>query len=512
MSLSKKITDSFESRFRVENIEKNLKLHRWFMVIGIVCYVLWSPFTSYVLDLWKEPFYWRVLGSAGWIITLLLSYKSAAVRNRIDELTGYASMLTSLHFIWFVVGYNGWAETSISAFTISIFLMTFCSGIFINSHLQLVIYNSLVSSSIYLSYKMYATNYNLDTLLPIAFSSITFFILLHFILVCKKLLLKRVQDGYDNIKMLLSKGFGPIIMVKDGVVEYENPAFEEVFGIKASGIKEEDLIADGEPYKTIGDKQVRIDRHRIKLQDDYFCVLNVQDVSEQLKNNLKKMELSKLASIGELSAGIAHEINNPLLQIQMLVYQAQNDDSKREESLTEIANTVDRIAGIVKSLREYSDGGTKDKQEVSLNSVIDKVLVMTRQKVRTHDVDLKLNIEQEDILSTIQESKIGSVLINIINNSCYAVKDKENKLVELSLKRINNRTAEIIIKDSGDGISPEIAKKIFDPFFTTKKVGQGTGLGLSESIAIIKEHGGSLTLEQNKPPVFKIILPIKENS
>ena len=502
--------ENFESHFNTDKLNKNITLYRAYLFIGALSYISWSPFTTYVLELWPEPFWWRLVGASAWLLTFFLSFKSEYVKKNIDHLAAFSSIVASNHFIWFVVSKNQWDGLEI--LLIGLFLMIFCSGVFINRHYQLILYNVITSISVYFSYNLYALEYSQSALSHTLFSIGTFFLLLHIILICKRVLLKNVSDSYDIIKTFLSKGMGPILILKDEKVIYENATFIQSFSSRMVR-KENDIVINSNPSGRVNGKQVKIIKQEITINGDKCYVLNIQDISEQIKNNLKQMELSKLASIGELSAGIAHEINNPLLQIQMLVYQAQTTEDRKEKeaSLSEISETVDRIAGVIRSLREYSESSSKTRKKVSLNSVIDKVVFMTKQKVQVNKVDLKVSVPDEELVSKIQENKIGLVLINIINNSCYAVKNKEDKKVSLSLARAGD-FAEITIQDTGDGIPEEIAQRIFDPFFTTKKVGQGSGLGLSESIAIVKDHGGVLSLEQNQPPIFKIKLPLKEES
>lgn len=208
----------------------------------------------------------------------------------------------------------------------------------------------------------------------------------------------------------------------------------------------------------------------------------------------KAIQNSKLASLGEISAGIAHEINNPLTVIMgfsTVLYMFKDDEKKFNEKVQAILKSGERIAKIVRSLKKFSR--TSESKVIELNSltkIINEVVIITETFAKRHQTEIIKNIA-ENIIIKCDEVEIEQVLINLINNSIDAVKDLETKWIKINCFESNEKIILQII-DSGHGISADIEEKLFQPFFTTKPVGQGTGLGLSITKGILDEHNASI--------------------
>ena len=243
------------------------------------------------------------------------------------------------------------------------------------------------------------------------------------------------------------------------------------------------------------------------------------------------VQQEKLASLGALTAGIAHEIKNPLnfvtnfseLSNELL---EELKESKDDKEKTEIIETLQgnlvkinehgkRADAIVKSMLEHSRTGTGEKQATDLNKLCEEYLNLAYHGMRANVRDFKCTVIKElspglPPIAMVQQD-IARVILNIINNAFYALKDKADASFSISTEFIkqNKPIVKIRLKDNGTGIPEHIKQKIFEPFFTTKPTGEGTGLGLSLSFDIIKAHGGTLEVESGmgKGTEFIIILP-----
>jgi PAS domain S-box-containing protein len=242
-----------------------------------------------------------------------------------------------------------------------------------------------------------------------------------------------------------------------------------------------------------------------------------QDISElvtaeeKLKiERAKALHNAKLASLGEMSAGIAHEINNPLAIITGATWSIQKnaqDQEKLKEKIQMITKASDRIAKIVGGLKKFSRSSDHSEYHVhSISSIAKEALVLTEVKAKRFATDIILE-SQDDGLAICDEIEMEQVLINLINNSIDAVKNLPTRWVEIKISE-NHSSVVVRVRDSGHGITPEIQGKLFQPFFTTKGVGEGTGLGLSIVKGIIEEHGGSIEVLSKDPHTcFEIKLP-----
>ena len=233
---------------------------------------------------------------------------------------------------------------------------------------------------------------------------------------------------------------------------------------------------------------------------------------ENLKAYTKsKMESERLAIIGQLSANVAHELNNPLVGIitysNTLLEEEFCQDSENAEYLKKIVIQANRCKDIVRGLLDFSRQDTSEKSLVDINSQIKLCLSLLENQAMFLNVKIKLDLN--DIpLCLVDPSKIERVFMNLIINAAEAM--EEGGQLEISTqynKKMN--TIGITFSDNGPGISEENLAKIFDPFFTTKDVGHGVGLGLSISYAVIKEHQGTIDVKSKigEGTTFYINLP-----
>lgn len=246
--------------------------------------------------------------------------------------------------------------------------------------------------------------------------------------------------------------------------------------------------------------------HEKKMAIDSLVELNVElekIVDEKTDSLLKEKEAhfhaSKMATLGEIAAGIAHEINNPLTIIQARVLTIEKQMQKRNildadfsESFKKVVETIQRINKIIKGLKFISrDAHIDPPTKISLDQLFETTLDLCLEKLKMNNVKLMPDPAEFDYEIEVRETQIVQVLLNLINNSFDAVKNLPEKWIQIEYLT-NKDNLMIKIKDSGSGIPDDILEKIMNPFFTTKPAGQGTGLGLSISKGIIENHGGKL--------------------
>lgn len=271
---------------------------------------------------------------------------------------------------------------------------------------------------------------------------------------------------------------------------------------------------------------------------------------EESKNALQKsleelkaaqaqlIQSEKMASLGELTAGIAHEIQNPLNfvnnfsdvsnelvnEMKEELDKGNTDEAKAiaddvKQNLEKILHHGKRAGDIVKGMLQHSRTSTGQKELTDINALADEYLRLAyhglRAKDKTFNAATKTDYDENIGLIKIIPQDVGRVILNLITNAFYAVNEKKKTAAEgyepvvtISTKKLP-AAVEIRVKDNGTGIAKEIVDKIFQPFFTTKPTGQGTGLGLSLSYDIVKAHGGEIQVESGagEGTTFSILLP-----
>lgn len=223
---------------------------------------------------------------------------------------------------------------------------------------------------------------------------------------------------------------------------------------------------------------------------------------------LKLIAHAKMATLGEMANGIAHEINNPLAIISG--HFSKLIDSFRppaspfdvESALDSCERgivTVKRIARIIEALRAYaSDGENEPFQSTLAKELIETMFSFSAEKIRNHGVSVDFHMNREDLRFEVQRSQICQVLLNLLDNSFLAAKEQSKKWIKVELFDDTNNIL-IAITDSGPGIPEAIRAKIMQPFFTTRGIKQGNGLGLSVSKGIVEAHRGELILDESSP-------------
>ena len=239
-----------------------------------------------------------------------------------------------------------------------------------------------------------------------------------------------------------------------------------------------------------------------------------RDVTEIKRLQQQLIQSEKLAALGQLVSGVAHELNNPLTSVlgytQLLLMRNQLDPQAAEQ-LEIVSQEADRARRIVRNLLSFSRQHKPSRAEVDLNELVERTLELRAYEMKVNNISVCR--EPGDIPCVMaDEHQLQQVFLNIIINAEQAI-ESGSRAGHLTVKTemdVSNRVR-IVIADNGPGVPPHIVEKLFDPFFTTKPVGQGTGLGLSISYGIVKEHGGVIKVESEpgRGARFIIELPVK---
>ncbi|MBS1730756.1 MAG: GHKL domain-containing protein [Bacteroidetes bacterium] len=280
--------------------------------------------------------------------------------------------------------------------------------------------------------------------------------------------------------------------------------------------------------------------NRLKQKANKTLQLTLADLKS---TQSQLIQSEKMASLGELTAGIAHEIQNPLnfvnnfsdinmelleeLKAEYLKPGHARENEEQIDLINDIISNEEKIShhgkradSIVKGMLQHSRKSTGQKEWVDINSLCDEFLRLAyhglRAKDKSFNATMKTNYDDHIGKINVVPQDLGRVLLNMINNAFYAINEQKKihpenyePEVDISTKKINDKV-EIKISDNGNGIPPALVDKIFQPFFTTKPTGSGTGLGLSLSYDIIQAHGGKITVnsKEHEGTTFIIQLPI----
>lgn len=244
----------------------------------------------------------------------------------------------------------------------------------------------------------------------------------------------------------------------------------------------------------------------------------IQRREQELREKQDQLvQAGKLATLGELTTGVAHELNNPLNNIGLFVGNVidmlEMNVEDRPAILRELRNTMRQVrkaTEIISHLRTFGRAAHVSRVPVSLNEVIERATSLLQEQLRIRQIDLVLDLPKHDGPMVVGNAiRLEQVFINLLTNARDAVSETDHKRITISCA-VEGGTAVLLFQDTGSGIPPGLEERIFDPFFTTKQVGSGTGLGLSITYGIITDHGGTISVVS--PPeggaAFTIRLPL----
>jgi C4-dicarboxylate-specific signal transduction histidine kinase len=271
---------------------------------------------------------------------------------------------------------------------------------------------------------------------------------------------------------------------------------------------------------------LRLERSRkamIHIMDDLRETTGVMQRREQeLRDKQEQLvQAGKLATLGELTTGIAHELNNPLNNIGLFVGNAIDlmilggDD--RERFLHELDSAMQQVrkaSEIISHLRTFGRAAPVTREPVDINEVIRRSLSLMQEQMRLRQIEVQVDLCDSDPVVVGSAIQLEQVFINLLTNARDAVATAPQRVVSIQCG-LTEDFAELSVSDTGPGIPIELEQRIFDPFFTTKEVGKGTGLGLSITYGILKEHHGTIWVAK-KPPsegaTFVVQLPLAKEA
>ena len=243
------------------------------------------------------------------------------------------------------------------------------------------------------------------------------------------------------------------------------------------------------------------------------------DITDRKLAEAEAMRASHLASLGELAAGVAHEINNPIngiINIAQIIVNKSSVDHRDHDLAMRIIKEGDRIADIVKGLLSFARAGKKEKQPVKVSDIIDDTLILTDRLLRKDGIKLDVTLAPDLPLILANPQQIEQVFLNLVSNARYALnhkypEDNTDKILKIVCDKVSDDNmvfARIVFIDHGTGIPPEIIGKVLNPFFSTKPSDEGTGLGLSISHGIITDHRGKIRFESEEGKYTKVIVEL----
>lgn len=287
----------------------------------------------------------------------------------------------------------------------------------------------------------------------------------------------------------------PDALVGKRIQDIPDTTTAQLFGNAIERLRNADTIITFEYSSSISEEERHYEVRVLRVMQDQLLAI-IRDISSRKKLEYALVQSEKMSAVGQLAAGIAHEINNPLAVIAgfaEVMLQQISPGHPFETAVTSIDHEAKRCAALVKDLLSFSRNKKTEMLPSSLNAAVEgaRTLIMARAKFRCIEVTFTLSPQLPPILG--DEQKIERIVINLANNAIDAMSNEGSLTIATSTCFENNKFyACLKVADNGTGIPPEVLPRIFEPFFTTKPVGQGTGLGLSLVYEIATEHGAHI--------------------
>jgi two-component system cell cycle sensor histidine kinase/response regulator CckA len=369
---------------------------------------------------------------------------------------------------------------------------------------------------------------------------------------------KRVEESHTRLATAVEQS-GETIMITDleGTIVYVNPAFEKTTGYtRAEALGQNPRFFksgkhDAEFYRRIwevlGHGEIWSGHFINKRKDGTFFeeeatitpvrdaagevvnyVVVKRDVTREMQLEAQFRQSQKMEAIGQLAGGVAHDFNNVLAVIMMqaeLTAMEENLPEQVGEGLKQIRAAAERAANLTRQLLLFSRKQVMQRRDLDLNECVTSLAKML-QRILGEDVRLQLHLHSRPLMTRADAGMLDQVLLNLVVNARDAMPGGGRLTIETRVKNFTEAEAAVIpdakpgrhvclrVTDTGSGIAPEIMTRIFEPFFTTKEPGKGTGLGLATVFGIVKQHGGSLTVESEvgKGTTFQIVLPASKEA
>ncbi|GAC1566339.1 MAG: hypothetical protein NVS3B14_07810 [Ktedonobacteraceae bacterium] len=232
----------------------------------------------------------------------------------------------------------------------------------------------------------------------------------------------------------------------------------------------------------------------------------VQRREQELREKQEQLvQAGKLATLGELTTGVAHELNNPLNNIGLFVGNAIDlielgtTDNNPDRTLHELYNAMQQVrkaTEIISHLRTFGRAAPVSFEQVSIQQVVERAISLMHEQLRLRQIETMLHFPEEEVVVIGNAIQLEQVVINLLTNARDALANVTRKVITITCT-LEEESVELRVSDTGPGIPADLEQRIFDPFFTTKEVGAGTGLGLSITYGIIKDHQGTIIVENH---------------
>jgi PAS domain S-box-containing protein len=356
---------------------------------------------------------------------------------------------------------------------------------------------------------------------------------------------QQLKESEEKYRALVEESENIVYIIQDGRLRFVNR-----HGIETSGYSEAELCsadfslgglihpddhADvAEAFSAISDKQadhVRLEARFVnRHQKVYDCIMTATslaykgkpaimgvmvDITEKKQLQRQLIQSEKLASIGQLVSGVAHELNNPLAAIMgysQLFSESEDISPKDRRAARKVFESSIRCKDIIQNLLSFARKREIEQIGLDVNEILERAIELREYNLKSHHIEVLRDYEDGLKPVAADPQQLQSVFLNLINNASDAMYESAGKGILRIASRMDDDKIMVEFIDNGPGIPSEFQDKVFDPFFTSKEVGQGTGLGLSISYGIIKEHGGELILDTayDRGTRFTVKLPASE--
>lgn len=345
----------------------------------------------------------------------------------------------------------------------------------------------------------------------------------------------RVLRANSQLEAILAAISEPVIAIDDsGRILEANGACEQVFGYTRKELMGQNVsILMEQPYRNEHDgylanylrtgvkKAIGKNRQVAGRKKDgtaFPCEISIteanigetrnfvgliRDMTQERELSLKFAQAERLAAVGELAAGVSHEINNPINTI-LNCAQLLKDGDEDPELVQDICDEGERIAKIVRSLLDFAKEHSEEMNAVDLGALVERTLGLIRRRIQRPGIEVRMHVEEDLPRPWICAHQIQQVLMNLLLNSRDAILQDDTRsepgLIEVSLESTlfeNHQGILLKVRDNGPGVPHETQDRIFTPFFTTKREAGGTGLGLPVSLGIIQKHGGRMEVQSD---------------
>ncbi|CCO25337.1 ATP-binding protein [Maridesulfovibrio hydrothermalis] len=353
-----------------------------------------------------------------------------------------------------------------------------------------------------------------------------------------KLYRRRLRESEEKYKSLFDSGPDPILVVScsDFTIIDANPRVTELYGYPRNELiggkfsklgpeSNEECIKAFEEYggpsgciyypKILhykkGGNPVYVNMHAcpITYKSQPSIIVAINDITEIIEKDAQLVQAAKMKSLGEMSAGVAHEVNQPLNAIKMgseylALMAEQGRDlpaSQLAEVAREVSTQVDRAAEIISALRAFGRKSGFKTDKVDINEPVRSVLALVTKQFELQKIDFELDLTEKMPRIIAEDNRLQQVFFNLVNNARDAISEKRDTtgierkdIIRISTYHIAD-TVCIKVSDTGAGITDEVRNKIFEPFFSTKEIGYGMGLGLAITYGIVRDYKGSIEIE-----------------